>query len=383
MLVGIVRFFTWGQVENVRAVGRFTRDAALWYTNRLPAVPRLPRDEFWSFLTWLALLWLAIMLIALHEERRLWLAANPVTAAYVRGLRLRRPYPWWSPFAVDYHLVGPALDGWTVFLHGLVFRPGLAGLLRAVRVAVPDAVLRVEDRLLRCLWAVPGAVLRFEDRLQRYLWAVREWWGAWREAPVWSAVWGLGQWAVFLTWGAVLRGLWLLQSGFASVRWIVQWYWRSMVEPVWSAVRRLGQWAGFLAWDAILRGLLVLRSVFAPVLSAVWRVLQVPLAPVWSAALWLWNWYAFLVWGAILRGSWIVEGVARLLWYLGAETWSYLVSFWKLVAVAFNWAKTMPDREIPLLQAKASEVVAGRPTVPAPPWNAAAAPAGAGDGGLA
>lgn len=89
----------------------------------------LPTDEIASFAMWLTLAWLLTMLIALYEERRVWLAANPRTAAYMRGLKGRNPYPSWSPFEVDYALLEPGLASTSVWLHRVYLRTGFAEAL--------------------------------------------------------------------------------------------------------------------------------------------------------------------------------------------------------------------------------------------------------------
>lgn len=162
----IIRFLTHGQAINLQAILTFAYHfallniqqvlhflhlAQLW--QRLPN-PRFPRAETISFMLWSLLVWQLTMMIALGEERRLWLAANPRTAAYVRGLQFREPYPRWSLFQVDYALLRPALSGFSVWLHGLYFRPGMfgglghaCGSLRQVLSysRVEEAVVHVKD----------------------------------------------------------------------------------------------------------------------------------------------------------------------------------------------------------------------------------------------
>lgn len=135
----LIRFFTYRQVANLLVIFRFAYDFVLLNIQhalhflhladpwQLLPNPHLPHAEIVSFVHWLLLVWLLTMMIALGEERRLWLAANPRTAAYVRGLQFRNPYPPWSLFQVDYALLGPAWSGLSAWLHRLYFRPGVLG----------------------------------------------------------------------------------------------------------------------------------------------------------------------------------------------------------------------------------------------------------------
>ncbi|KAJ4418420.1 hypothetical protein N0V82_005606, partial [Gnomoniopsis sp. IMI 355080] len=140
----LIRFFTYGQAANLWAILHFVYDFtllniqnALDYLNlaqlwqRLPN-PQLPRAEIRSFSFWLLIVWQLTTMIALGEERRLWLAANPRTAAYMRGMQFRNPYPRWGLFQVDYALLEPALGGLSVWLHRLYFSPGVLGSVRDV-----------------------------------------------------------------------------------------------------------------------------------------------------------------------------------------------------------------------------------------------------------
>lgn len=164
----IIRFLTYGQATNLQAILTFAYDltlfniqqvlhffhlAQLW--QRLPN-PRFPRAETISFMLWSLLVWQLTMMIALGEERRLWLAANPRTAAYVRGLQFREPYPRWSLFQVDYALLRPALSGFSVWLHSLYFRPEMLGNLGQVfsYSRVEEAVVHVKDMILGARRAV-------------------------------------------------------------------------------------------------------------------------------------------------------------------------------------------------------------------------------------
>lgn len=194
----LIRFFTFGQIANLVSILGFVRDVALcnfqqilhlshiaqrW--QRMPNA-RLPQAELLSFLLWLLLMWQLTMMIALGEERRLWLAANPRTATYMRGLQFRNPYPRWSPFEVDYALLEPALGGLSVSLHRLYFKPGVLDRLedtmgavvgvgqsllqmeRYSTIFVGGAVVQVKDIVLR---AVP-AVVAFPLGIVAAVWAL-------------------------------------------------------------------------------------------------------------------------------------------------------------------------------------------------------------------
>lgn len=149
------RFLTYGQVYNILAILQFLV-ALLWHAvrvnmNRLmmrmgrrrqlpPWIPTLPAEEIVSFTLWLGIMWLLTTMVAVMEERRLWLAANPRTASYMRGLRHRNPYPWWSPFEVDYSFLEPSFGGLSVWLHQAYFRPGLDALLQVVEHPFTEAI---------------------------------------------------------------------------------------------------------------------------------------------------------------------------------------------------------------------------------------------------
>ncbi|KAJ4386371.1 hypothetical protein N0V93_009266 [Gnomoniopsis smithogilvyi] len=196
----LIRFFTYGQAANLWAIFRFAYNVALlniqhaldflqvaqpW--QHLPN-PRLPHAEIISFSIWLLLVWHLTMMIALGEERRLWLAANPRTAAYVRGLQVRNPYPLGGLYQVDYALLEPALGGLSVWLHKLYFRPGaLRSVGEAVGVVadfwrslleilsytrVEEAVVHVKDMVVNAgtavvtsAWGIVAAVWVFILRL--------------------------------------------------------------------------------------------------------------------------------------------------------------------------------------------------------------------------
>lgn len=139
----IICFLTWGQVYNIWRILQYLV-GLVYYAGRRnvdrfrrlrgqPALrawaPVLPTSEIFQLAMWLALAWFSVSMIAISEERRLWLAANPRTASYMRGLRYRKPYPWWSPFEVDYALLEPGFDWVSIWLHRAVFRPGLGSML--------------------------------------------------------------------------------------------------------------------------------------------------------------------------------------------------------------------------------------------------------------
>lgn len=138
-----VFFLTWGQVCNAWRIGQYLLGLVYYYAGRhyldryrklrgQPAshlwTPVVPIDQIRQLVLWLMIVWFSVTMIALQEERRIWLAANPRTGSYMRGLRYRDPYPSWSPFQVDYSLLEPAFDRLSVRVHRAVFRPGLAVL---------------------------------------------------------------------------------------------------------------------------------------------------------------------------------------------------------------------------------------------------------------
>lgn len=145
----VFRWLTFGQLHNLWAISQFVWALVQYYGRPAMAIlgrllgrrrgavqswiPIAPREEILSFALWCLVVGHMTMLVAMGEERRLWLAANPRTASYMRGLRHRQPYPWWSPYEVDYALLSPAMDGWGLWLHKAYFRPGLASMLATVR----------------------------------------------------------------------------------------------------------------------------------------------------------------------------------------------------------------------------------------------------------
>lgn len=150
----VICFLTWEQVYNAWRIGQYLL-GLVYYAGRHnwdryrklrgqpalhPWAPVLPIDQIRQLVLWLMIVWFSITMIALQEERRLWLAANPRTARYMRGLRNRDPYPSWSPFQVDYSLLEPAFDRLSVCVHRAVFRPGLATLFGLGQNQLDEAV---------------------------------------------------------------------------------------------------------------------------------------------------------------------------------------------------------------------------------------------------
>lgn len=150
----MIRFFTWGQVYNMWIILQYLSGLAYYAGRRnvdrfrrlrgQPALrawaPVLPTSELFEVVLWVMLVWFSVLMIAISEERRLWLAANPRTASYMRGLRHREPYPWWSPFEVDYALLEPGIVRLSVWLHRAVFRPGLEAMLGLEENQLVEAV---------------------------------------------------------------------------------------------------------------------------------------------------------------------------------------------------------------------------------------------------
>lgn len=119
--------YCWGFIQHEVTSGMLTPDLRRRSLRPLRA-PTIPGGAFSSLCLWLLLAWNLTMLVSMKEERRLWLAANPRTASYLRGLSNRYPYPWWSPFEVDYALMEPAWNRFSVWLHEVYFRSGLTAL---------------------------------------------------------------------------------------------------------------------------------------------------------------------------------------------------------------------------------------------------------------
>lgn len=162
LLYVLIRWLTWGQLVNIWTASAFV-PLLLKYcwdfiqqevtsgmltpdlrrrSLRPLQVPTIPGGAFSSLCLWLLLAWNTTMLVSMKEERRLWLAANPRTASYLRGLSNRYPYPWWSPFEVDYALLEPAWNGFSVWLHEAYFRSGLNALAEAFYDGNAPAVVK-------------------------------------------------------------------------------------------------------------------------------------------------------------------------------------------------------------------------------------------------
>ncbi|KAB5562874.1 hypothetical protein GE09DRAFT_762891 [Coniochaeta sp. 2T2.1] len=62
----------------------------------------------------LVVVFTVIALQAVMYEREVWVRANSWTAAYVRDIIERQPYPWWSPVQVDFRLAVMDWVGWWV-----------------------------------------------------------------------------------------------------------------------------------------------------------------------------------------------------------------------------------------------------------------------------
>lgn len=154
LVVEMLRILTWRPLCNLGAVVSYLVGMVyyvlLHIVDRLRGPPGrptlrlrspvLPRAQLLALARSLGLVWFGITMIAISEERRLWLAANPRTANYMRGLRQRTPYPWWSPFEVDYALLEPGLEWLSVWLHRAVFRPGLGPMFGLEENTLTDVV---------------------------------------------------------------------------------------------------------------------------------------------------------------------------------------------------------------------------------------------------
>lgn len=144
----LLHWLTWEQLLNMRALCSFIMSLSQYGVDILKHemasamlgpdlrrqsvhqlhAPVLPAEAFFSLSLWLMLVWCSVTMVAMDEERRLWLAANARTASYIRGMSFRNPYPWWSPLEVDYSLAAPGWNRISAWLHGAYFRPGLAVL---------------------------------------------------------------------------------------------------------------------------------------------------------------------------------------------------------------------------------------------------------------
>lgn len=162
LLYGLIRWLTWGQMANVWIIlmlmvsllrycwyslqcevlsGILTPDLRRRSLRPLQA-PKIPGDAFSSLCLWTLFAWNAMMLVSMKEERRLWLAANLRTARYVRGLSSRYPYPWWSPFEVDYSFIEPAWGGLSIWLHEAHFRNGFVAMAEALYKGNAPALMK-------------------------------------------------------------------------------------------------------------------------------------------------------------------------------------------------------------------------------------------------
>lgn len=138
----LVRFLTIAQLYNALTILQFVGLLG-WYILYLPLLERcylrrgltqrkvlsMPREEMISLAMWCLVVLHFMGLLAIHEERRVWLAANARTASYIRGLQHRSPYPLWPLYEVDYRLVIPAWKSLILRLHDVYFRPVLDFLL--------------------------------------------------------------------------------------------------------------------------------------------------------------------------------------------------------------------------------------------------------------
>lgn len=162
LLYGLIRWLTWGQLDNLwmiltfiplllkycwyslqheLASGILTPDLQRHSLRPLRA-PKIPASAASSLCLWVLLIWNAAMLVSMEEERRLWLAANPRTASYLRGLSSRYPYPRWSPVEVDYGLLEPAWAGFSVWLHEAYFGNGLIASIEVNDTGHAPAVMK-------------------------------------------------------------------------------------------------------------------------------------------------------------------------------------------------------------------------------------------------
>lgn len=235
MLHDAIRWLTWGQLANLSAIYNFLRDWALWSRGRIPAaaVPRLPRDALRSLGFWLLFAYCTTLLLALYEERRIWMADNPVTAGYMRGLWFRRAYPWWSPFEVDYALLGPALGRLSVWNHRWWFgRPPLTwlGWVWAIVAAIQDAgawvvngVLNLPTRIADIYTGVANGV-KFTAE---YVWDSLD--DQWKYIPrlLWPYL------RVFL-----LGSLWVVSLSFQGIWWLLLALW-SFLNYLWRIITEI------------------------------------------------------------------------------------------------------------------------------------------------
>lgn len=168
LLYYLIRWLTWGQLFNLWTMLTFTWSILKYWWGFLcyqgvsvvltPALrkrslrplqaPEIPEAAFASLSLWVFLAWNTTMLVSVQEERKLWLAANPRTASYLRGLSGRYPYPaWWLP-QVDYALFEPARDGFRKWLHEAYFGSGITALVGAFYDGNAPAVVQSALRYL-------------------------------------------------------------------------------------------------------------------------------------------------------------------------------------------------------------------------------------------
>ncbi|PSR78842.1 hypothetical protein BD289DRAFT_111237 [Coniella lustricola] len=137
LLQTLLRFLTYGQIRNVQAILHYNYRVG-WMTLWLPISdwmyaeegPRrykvllMPREEMISLLLWCLVVMHFLGLVAMVEERRIWLDANARTAGYIRGLQHRSPYLFGWLCEVDYVLLGSAWKHLRAQLHDMMFRHG-------------------------------------------------------------------------------------------------------------------------------------------------------------------------------------------------------------------------------------------------------------------
>lgn len=162
LLYSLIRWLTWGQLVNLWIVSTFILSLLKYFWDFLQhelasgmltpdlrrrslrplQSPKIPGAALSSLWLWLLVAWSTAMLVSMKEERRLWLAANPRTASYLRGLSSRHPYPWWSPLEVDYAFLEPAWNGFSMWLYEAYLRVGISALAGAFYKGHAPVVLR-------------------------------------------------------------------------------------------------------------------------------------------------------------------------------------------------------------------------------------------------
>lgn len=189
LLYVLIRWLTWGQLFNIGTMLAFTWSLLKYWWGFLcyqgasviltPSLrkrslrplqaPDIPEAAFASLSLWVFLAWNTTMLVSVQEERKLWLAANPRTASYLRGLSGRYPYPaWWLP-QVDYALFEPARDGFRKWLHEAYFGSGVTALVGAfydgnAPAVVQSALRYLADRAKEAL--VQGGIKDGQDMVR-------------------------------------------------------------------------------------------------------------------------------------------------------------------------------------------------------------------------